>query len=287
METLSAAALKNLARLRAKKYRRREGRFLVEGARLAREALESPCQVELAIVEEGTEGNWMELLARVGERGGKAAVVPKGRLAKLADTVTPQGIVLEVAAREFTPEGILALRGGVTLLDRIGDPGNVGAILRSAWAFGLSGALFLPGTAEARSPKVLRASMGGAFRIPIAEDVEPGRALELLRGHGYVLVAAKPRDGEPLARARLAPRTAFLIGSEARGLSADLAAGADLAVTIEQDPGAESLNAAVAAGILFHRWRLDTYGMGLLGMERNVSGLNKDGPENPSPISDP
>ncbi len=256
LDRISESALKRLVALQQKKRRREEGRFLVEGRRLVEEALGSPHRVEELVVEEGRETEFEAVLERARAAGVRLASAAAPKLARLADTVTPQGVVAVLAAREWTVSDVVGPGRAIAVLDGVSDPGNVGAILRSVWAFGLGGAILLPGTAERANPKTLRSSMGGGLHLPIVEDVSVSGAVQALRGASYHLVASSPRGGEPVGRAEWPARSAFLIGSEAAGLGAELDRAADRRVSIEQEPGTESLNAAVAAGILFHQHRI-------------------------------
>jgi tRNA G18 (ribose-2'-O)-methylase SpoU len=138
------------------------------------------------------------------------------------------------------------------LLDDVQDPANVGAILRSGEAFGTAGAILTPGCAWPFSPRALRASAGSAFRLPVVERVAPGEAVAWARQHGIALAGAAAHGGSaPEALAGLRP-LALVIGSEGHGISLEIAASLDHRVTLPLAGRVDSLNAAVAAGILLH-----------------------------------
>jgi TrmH family RNA methyltransferase len=141
----------------------------------------------------------------------------------------------------------------VVVLDGLQDPGNAGAILRAAEAFGATGAIFLKGTASPFNPKTLRAAAGSLFRVPFLYGMEPALALAALRDARLQLYAAVPSAEQPLADVDLTAACGLIIGNEARGVSRELRAAAS-AVSIPT-AGVESLNAAMAAGILLYEAR--------------------------------
>jgi tRNA G18 (ribose-2'-O)-methylase SpoU len=138
------------------------------------------------------------------------------------------------------------------LLDDVQDPANVGAILRSAEAFGVAAALLTPGCAWPFSPRALRASAGSAFRLPVAARVAAREAVAWARRHGIALAGAAAHGGTaPAALGGVRP-LALVIGSEGHGFSAEIAGSLDHRVTLPLAGRVDSLNAAVAAGVLLH-----------------------------------
>jgi TrmH family RNA methyltransferase len=170
-------------------------------------------------------------------------------LARLADTEQPQGIVAVVEPREWTLADIpLGSETVVLGLDGVQDPGNVGALARSAEALGAAGLVALPGTADLHNPKALRGSMGALFRLPaVSVDLEGFLAWAREGGLALWITAA---DGAPLRRSDRTGAIALLVGNEGAGIRPELAAVADRSVGVPLRPGVESLNVAVAAGIL-------------------------------------
>ena len=139
----------------------------------------------------------------------------------------------------------------IVVLAGLQDPGNVGTLLRSAEAFGATGALLLPGTASPWNPKALRASAGSAFRVP-AIQANDEEALAQLARHHVLAIAAIPREGTPLEAAPLARPSALLIGNEGAGLSQRLTTAAQHRITIPMPGNVESLNAAIAGSLLLY-----------------------------------
>lgn len=162
----------------------------------------------------------------------------------LSDAQTPQGIAAEIEI----PRPRLT-KGDCIFLEGIQDPGNVGAILRSAAALGVAAAVLDRGCADPWSPKVLRAGMGGHFRLSIqpAADLRPA-----IEAHAGKLVCTVAQGGEPLRKADLSGPVGWIFGSEGAGVSAEVAALATLRVTIPMAPASESLNVAAAAAVCLY-----------------------------------
>jgi TrmH family RNA methyltransferase len=145
----------------------------------------------------------------------------------------------------------------VVVLDGMQDPGNAGAIMRAAEAFGVTGAIFIKGTVSPYNPKTLRASAGSLFRVPYLHGVDAGWALAALRHNQVELFAGVPAAHNGAVRSLmnvdLTARCGLIVGNEARGVGAELRnAATDVSIPTV---GVESLNAAVAAGILLYEAR--------------------------------
>jgi RNA methyltransferase, TrmH family len=239
--------------LHRRRARERRGLALVEGVRLVEEALAAGAPLRGAVTGgalEGT-GRGRALKAALLASGAEVLAVPDPDLARLAATDQPQGVVAVVEAPGAALGRVPVGPGAVlVVLDALQDPGNVGTVVRTALAFGAAGVVALPGTAELANPKTLRATMGACFRIPLAAAPEAEVAAWLAR-HGVTVVAAA-MDGEPFDPAGLPRPLALVLGNEGAGARSALAAGAARRVTIPVAAGVESLNVAVAAGILLH-----------------------------------
>lgn len=228
--------------------RERQGLTLAEGIRLVEEALAAGIVPHHVLVSPALETTTRgRALADTLRATGPVVPVSERELDELAATESPQGVL---AVIELPARGLEALEraGSLLLLDGVQDPGNAGTMIRTAWALGAAGVIALPGTVELGNPKVLRASMGGLFHLPCvaapADDV-----LTWLREQGIPLWASAT-DGEPVSRP--AGPVALAIGNEGAGLTAAVAGAAARTVAVPLRPGAESLNAAVAAAILLY-----------------------------------
>jgi len=228
--------LKEVRRLAAGGAPGEDRLVLAEGPRLLDEALRSRVEIHAVILSESAAET-----PGLGET--RVVRVLDGLFNKLASTESPQGVLALVRLPEWTQEDLLRGTPLVVVLDGVQDPGNAGAILRTAEAFGATGAVFLKGTVSPSNPKCLRASAGSAFRLPVVSEIPPG--LELY--------AADPRAKLSIADAGLAVPCAIVIGGEGSGVRPELA-GRATGVKIPTS-NVESLNAAVAAGILLYEAR--------------------------------
>lgn len=232
--------------LKDRKGRRESGLFLVEGRKMVEEALASAFPVDALLVDE----------ARTAEfslpEGIPAFAMPAHVLSAVCDTKTPQGIAAIVVQTE------VALTGRrFVALDGVQDPGNVGTIIRTADAAGFDGILLSPQCADVFSPKVLRATMGSIFRMGIHMADDLASLLTELRQQGASIVSSQ-LDGSPFyAHPPLGERFVLVIGNEGNGVSPQVQAAATHRLKLPMRGGAESLNAAVAAGIMMYELTRD------------------------------
>ena len=172
--------------------------------------------------------------------------------APLADTETPQGIVAVIEPRHWTADDLCLEAGNAALvIDGVQDPGNVGTLLRTAHGLGARGTVVLRGTADILGPKTLRAAMGANFRHPVV-SLDDAAFIAWTRARGVTLWATAA-DGVPIGRVKRGPGpVGVIVGNEGAGIRPALNAVAAQRVAIPLAPGAESLNVAVAAGILLY-----------------------------------
>ncbi|MFM2124373.1 MAG: hypothetical protein RL328_824 [Acidobacteriota bacterium] len=220
-----------------------EGLAVVEGPHLLEEAVRSRVKMRAVVVAESARVALPVTDARI-------FYVADAVFGGLSSTEAPQGILALVQPPSWRFADLLGAPALLAVLDGIQDPGNAGAILRAAEAFGATGAVFLKGTVNPFNPKALRASAGSVFRLPLVTGVTPQEFFELA---SMPLFAATPRAATVLADADLAQSCALVIGSEGRGVSQAVAARAT-GVRIPTEH-VESLNASVAAGILMYEAR--------------------------------
>jgi len=248
--------------LKRRKARGRRGLALLEGVRLVEEALASGTRIAGAVVapELGRTARGSALRVALESHAVAVQEVTARLFATLADTDAPQGIIAVVEPRRWTPEDVRLERGAVVLVvDGVQDPGNVGTLVRTAHALGARATIALRGTADPWGPKTLRSAMGATFRHPLLAFDDPG-FIAWSRRHDVTLWATAA-DGEPLERAvaglngggdRSAGVIAVIVGNEGAGIRPHLNAVAVRRVAIPLAQGAESLNVAVAAGILLY-----------------------------------
>jgi RNA methyltransferase, TrmH family len=242
----------------------------VEGVRLVEEALGSGCRVEAVLFSESGERH-RERLAPLISRREMAFPVLKttDRLFEgIADTEHPQGVAALVEPRKVEKEDLLATPEGVcapllVVLAGVQDPGNVGTILRTAAAFGATGAVTSAtgqgGTASPFSPKALRASAGAALHLPVLAGMSLTILLTQLKVNGIHTLASCVHDATKGGGEAISPwevdwcqPIALLVGNEGAGLPEEIVHGADARIHIPMARSVESLNAAAAAAVLFY-----------------------------------
>jgi RNA methyltransferase, TrmH family len=244
------STIRDLHRRRA---RERRALTLVEGVRLLEEALSAGIGVQGAVTSTALEGTprGTALKRRLALAGVPMEVVEDDLLAQLAETEQPQGVVAVVEPRVWSLDAITpGERGVVLVLDGVQDPGNVGALARTALGLGAAGLVALPGTADIHNPKALRGSMGALFRLPSVQATAE-HFIGWARGCGLSLWTTAS-DGTPVDRARRDGPIALILGNEGAGVRPELTVVATQSVAVPLTAGVESLNVAVAAGIILY-----------------------------------
>lgn len=244
--------------LQQRKARKRQHLAVAEGVRLVEEALAAGVPFRGALVSRdfGDTPRAAKLLRDLAAHAIPIEDIAERTLTQLADTDTPQGVLAVLEPPSWSWDKIrVAPAAPVLVLDGVQDPGNVGTLLRTAFALGAGGALMLPGTADITNPKVIRSGMGATFRLPSApvSPQEFGAWVDRERA----TVWAASLEGTPLARLPRPEKLALIVGSEGAGIrpATLLLAGTRVAIPLAR--GAESLNVAVAAGIILHKAQHD------------------------------
>jgi TrmH family RNA methyltransferase len=251
VERLGRADEKLLFALRRRKEREARRLFIAEGVRVAEELLGAGVVLRMALVSPSLEDTdrGRALAERLKESG--SVTVSEGELARLAATETPQGVLLVAESPRLARQDIvLGDAATILVLDAIQDPGNFGTLVRAADAFRVAALIALPGTVDAWNPKAVRAAAGSSFRVPIL-FLEDDDALDWLKCEGFALWVAEA-DGQAVGGLARPDRTALVIGNEGAGVRAVWRAAADAIVSVPVPGTVESLNAAVAAGILLY-----------------------------------
>ena len=229
--------------------RQRAGRFLVEGPQAVREALAFGSVHELFLTERAAARH-PELLDAPGAR---VCLITERAAAGLSDTATPQGIVAVCGTLGMPAQD--ALRGApklVAVLAGVSDPGNAGSVVRVADAAGAGAVLFAGDTVDPHNGKCVRASTGSVFHLPLARSRDTGAVLDACRSAGLRIVAADGHATATLDTADLARPTAWVFGSEAHGLPAEVLDAVDDVVSVPIYGAAESLNLATAAAVCLY-----------------------------------
>ncbi len=248
------------ARLMAAR-RVREGReagVFIEGVRLAREALQAGLRIRQCFV--GDDLRDKELAELAAERSEHCALISDKLMRSIADTAGPQGIIIIADQPSGSRDGIEARLSTAALplvvfLNEVNNPANLGAVLRSCDAAGAAGVITSQGSAAAFSPKAMRAAMGASFRVPVWSGASWEEVLRWAGERGLRTIAADAKGTQPYASAKWTEPSLLVFGSEAHGLSDEQLEAIDLAVNIPMESGAESLNLAVAAGVVLFEAR--------------------------------
>jgi TrmH family RNA methyltransferase len=232
--------------------RERAGRFLVEGARTVREAIEYGSVLELFVTERAATRHPELLEAPVP----RISLITERAAAGLSETATPQGVVAVCTALGRPAEDVLHGIRLVAVLAHVADPGNAGTVIRVADAAGAGVVLFAGDTVDPHNGKCVRASTGSLFHLALGVESDPQRAVAACRQAGLQVLAADAATGRDLDdvvdAGTLAAPTAWLFGNEARGLDRGLLAAADQAIAVPLHGRAESLNLAAAAAICLY-----------------------------------
>jgi RNA methyltransferase, TrmH family len=255
-ESIESAAnplLKDVRRAIARGSLTRDGLAVAETFHLLEEALRSDCEVPVVLAAESAQSAAETHVRRLP--GVRLGILPDDLFQTVAGTETTQGVMALVRPRPWTMEQLFGRQALVVVLDGLQDPGNAGTIVRAGEAFGATGVLFLKGSVNPHNPKTLRAAAGSLFRVPYLAAVDGAVARAALQQHGVAVYAAVPARGgaRSVAATDLTAPCGLAIGNEAHGVSGELrAAAVDVSIPTV---GVESLNAAVAAGILLYEAR--------------------------------
>jgi RNA methyltransferase, TrmH family len=250
--------VKRLRLLADRKHRQRERAFVVQGIQPVWQAVEAGADVEVLIVAPGLlrHPGATAMVAAQENAGTRVARLSDQLFSRLADRDGPSGLAAIVRSL-ITP--LADLRPGpdapVVALHQAGNPGNLGTIIRTANAAGAAGVVLVGPSADPFDPAAVKASMGALFTVPVATVPSATEFLHWARSSGIAVAATSGRASVSCWDADLRPPVALLFGSEGSGLPADLLEAADLRVAIPMTGTAESLNLAVAAGILLFEVR--------------------------------
>ena len=232
------------------RYRKQRNVFVVEGIRMFRELpvrdVKEIYLSESAYEEYGSDINDSGLAGQE-----KVYVLSDGVFASVSQTKTPQGCLAVVGCAHYELSDIIGRKEQETylVLDTLQDPGNMGTILRSAEAAGVTAVVIGPGSCDPYNPKVVRSTMGAIFRVPFIMCDDLVRVIRDMRRQGVVVYGAH-LDGDDLYDIQFPDKVAFLIGNEGNGLTNEVSATSDRLLRIPMEGRVESLNAAISATLL-------------------------------------
>jgi len=241
--------IKDIKKLKEKKYRISSNMFLVEGFRFVEEAIDSDFEVrDIFISARGELKYENSSLKNKLQINTKVYSISDSLFKSICDTEHPQGIIAVVRNKSVD---IKYDQGFYILVDKIQDPGNMGTIIRTAHAAGALGVLITKGSVDIYNEKTLRATMGSIFKIPVIYDNDLA-VVKKLRNSGFKLVASSLDCDKNFYEVDLKEKIIISVGNEGNGISDEVYELCDLKIKIPMPGGAESLNVAVAASIMMY-----------------------------------
>ena len=239
---------KKALKLTKKKYRDENGLYLLEGIKPLEDALDMGIELRTILVRDDVEvhDTFPE---------GKTVLLDRELFSRLSETKTPQGVIAVAEKNIYDEESFAAAvsRGNVLIMDRLQDPGNIGTIIRTAEAAGYKGIVMMDGSGDVYAPKVVRAAAGSLFRMPIINIRGAGEAVRMMNRLDKKIVVTCLDTQLSCFEADMTEDIALVIGNEGRGVSEDFMDASHMKVKIPMEGSIESLNAAVAAGILMYQ----------------------------------
>jgi TrmH family RNA methyltransferase len=254
IKNISKEYLKAIRKLTLKKYRESEGRFIIEGVHLIEETIASDWKIESIVVTpqflEKSAGS--RILNRISDKRIPLYKISEDELNTITDTVTAQGITAIVRGKNIEIDKLdLSIQNfsSIVFLDRISDAGNLGTIIRTCDWFGIDAVIIGNDSIELFNPKVIRSTMGSLFNIPIFPIADSLSIIGKLKKLSFTVFATS-LNGDRIETVNFPKKSVFIFGSEAHGISDTLENIADRKITIPKYGSAESLNVAVACGII-------------------------------------
>lgn len=239
--------IKEIKKLKEKKYRNAYNKFIVEGFRFVGEALESTFSVPYLFFSDKAEEKFESFQSKIKiDSSTQVFRVSEAILNSIIDTENPQGIAAVVENKIFN---IKYDDGFYVLADKVQDPGNMGTIIRTANAAGANGVILTKGTVDIYNDKTLRATMGSIFKIPVIIDNEFDNILKL-KENGFNLVVSSLETDNNFYDIDMKKKIIIAVGNEGNGVSEEIYKLADEKVKIPMPGSAESLNVAIAAAIM-------------------------------------
>lgn len=246
--------VKNIKKLKEKKYRDQTGQYIIEGIKLVKEAIEEKANIQKIVLCEDCENDGTIEKALMYEIAKYDCIyVSKKVFDSITDVNTPQGILAIIKRKALGEQEISYKEDLIVVLDGIQDPGNLGTILRTVDSVGLSQIVLSEKTADPYNPKVVRSTMGAIFRLNIIQSNNIIEDLKKIKKNRFKLLATSLENSESIYNIDL-NRKAIIIGNEANGVSKEVFDIVDEKTKIPMLGKTESLNAAVATGVILYEY---------------------------------
>lgn len=250
LTSLQNPLVKQIRKLHSAKQRREQGVFLLEGTHLLEEACAVDYSLETVCCTLEWQSTHQQLWQQAAQKAQRAEIVSSEVLKVIATTVQPDGVV--ATAQRHSQQQVVPFTGIGLALETVQDPGNLGTIIRTAAAAGASGFWISADSVDLDHPKVLRASAGQWFRLPMVVSTDLKATVQECQQAGMQVVATLPTASLTYWQVDWRHPSLILLGNEGAGLSTQLAALADLQVKIPLSSGVESLNVAIAAALMLY-----------------------------------
>ena len=245
IESKENTLFKATKKLKEKRARIKEEKYIIEGFRLVQEAFKAGCEIETLIIEEKSKDK-IDQWFKEYEIEAKQFLMSTDLFNQLTSTETPQGVIAVVKMQKDFDKKY----GDFYLLcDKVQDPGNLGTIIRTAHAAGVSGIILTKGTVDIYNDKVLRSTMGSIFYIPIIHD-DNLQYTKSLKEDGFKIVATSLQESKNFFDVDLKGKVILTVGNEGNGVSEEIFELCDTKVKIPMPGGAESLNVSIASSII-------------------------------------
>ncbi len=242
----SNAIFKNIMKLKDKKHRDKNGVFIAEGLRFVAEIPEDVFVEEYIVSENFEDENILKDKAKIYR-------LSENLFKQISDTNSPQGVMAVCRKLKYDTSDVLKDKNGLYIItEEINDPGNLGTIIRTADACGAAAVFLSKGSVDLYNSKVLRATMGSLFHLPVITDVVIEDVVAEMKKNDINVFAAHLKGAKYPQQMDFEKGTAFIFGNEARGLKDETAALAAEYVKIPMTGNAESLNLSIAAGMLMY-----------------------------------
>lgn len=254
----SSRELKLFSSLKQKKFREKEGKFLVEGLHIVEECLKSDFEIECIIITDQIKfENKESLHEALVKKKAPLLVLKKHQIRNLTETRNSQGIIAVVHKKINKPIDFDSARIFVAL-DKISDPGNLGTIIRTSYWFGTDGVIISKNSVDVYNPKVIRSTQGALFHINVYDDINLSDKLSILYDNGYGVLLFDLNANMSIGQFNYSEKNVFVFGNETDGISADILKMPFNRVKINGYSGCESLNVSVSCGIALSHWRMST-----------------------------
>ncbi len=262
MNKLPRAMFLSFKELLQKKIREERSQFIIEGWKILEEALLADAEIETVVVDESRIDSHekKQLMHQLFSKNYSVFSASEKELTALSDTTTTQGIAAVVKKKNAFPllENKLKMDECIiVVVDTLNDPGNLGTIIRTCDWFGADALVIGKNSVEMYNPKVVRATMGSLFHFPIVENVDSKNFLLQVKNSGFTIYSSELTASEDIREVVWNSKSIILIGSESHGISKEISALADKKIFIPKFGNAESLNAAMACGIILSHIQLN------------------------------